>query len=114
MDKKFLGLVLFFIVLLASEETVIRSEAQRKICQVRSRTFKGMCFNNRKCNQCCLQEDYLGVQTDLVETSTFCSRVELRIAPPSSGRLPAQDWCPRLHLVVPDISVVSDFMEKRC
>ncbi|KAL6196824.1 hypothetical protein ACLB2K_032437 [Fragaria x ananassa] len=64
MDRKFLGLVFFFIVLLASEETVIRSEAQTKPkpkqCLVPSGTFVGMCFDNSRCNQACIEEEYVG------------------------------------------------------
>ncbi|KAL6201438.1 hypothetical protein ACLB2K_025152 [Fragaria x ananassa] len=57
---------------------------------------------------------YRRVHTDLVETSTFCSGVELRIAPPSFGHLPAQGWCSLLPLAVPDIFIASNFMEERC
>ncbi|KAL6133856.1 hypothetical protein ACLB2K_066089 [Fragaria x ananassa] len=39
-------------------------------------------------------------------------RWEPPIAPPSSGRLSAEDWCPELHIVVPDLKMVFDFDEK--
>ncbi|KAL6214397.1 hypothetical protein ACLB2K_013831 [Fragaria x ananassa] len=44
-------------------------------------------------------------------TSSFCSG-GAPIAPPSSGRLSAQDWCPKLRIVVPDLKMVFDFNEK--
>ncbi|KAK9937385.1 hypothetical protein M0R45_014179 [Rubus argutus] len=56
MDRKFLGLVLFFIVLLTSQETVIHSEA--KICEVPSKTFKGPCIKDKNCQVRCHSEGY--------------------------------------------------------
>ncbi|PRQ30387.1 putative oxidoreductase [Rosa chinensis] len=56
MDRKFLGLVLFFVILLTSQETVLQSEA--KICEYPSRTFKGLCVKDKNCVVRCRSEGY--------------------------------------------------------
>ncbi|PRQ30386.1 putative defensin, plant [Rosa chinensis] len=73
MDRKFLGLLLFFIILLNSQEMVIRSEA--KICEVPSKTFKGLCVKDRNCVVRCHSEGYGNGKCSHVRRQCMCLKI---------------------------------------
>ncbi|KAL5707879.1 hypothetical protein ACHQM5_018732 [Ranunculus cassubicifolius] len=48
-----LGCVLLVLLLIFSHETMEMVDA-KKICEVKSLSFKGICLSNRKCNSACI------------------------------------------------------------
>ncbi|TQD90908.1 hypothetical protein C1H46_023511 [Malus baccata] len=56
MERNYFGLVLFFIILLTSNEMVMHSEA--RVCDVPSKTFRGLCFRDTHCIVKCHSEGY--------------------------------------------------------
>ncbi|KAB2623355.1 defensin D2-like [Pyrus ussuriensis x Pyrus communis] len=56
MERNLFGLVLFFIILLTSQEMVMHSEA--RICEEPSKTFRGLCFKDANCIVRCRSEGH--------------------------------------------------------
>ncbi|OWM69451.1 defensin-like protein 1 [Punica granatum] len=71
--KRSMGLFLMLLIVLASQEAVMPTEA--RICESKSHRFRGVCMSNSNCASVCHNEGFPGGRCRGVRKRCFCTKV---------------------------------------
>ncbi|CAK7353408.1 unnamed protein product [Dovyalis caffra] len=73
MEKKFFGLVLLLLIVLASQEMVVPTEA--RVCLSQSHQYKGTCIRGHNCAMVCKTEGFAGGECKGFRRRCFCAKL---------------------------------------
>ncbi|EEF49129.1 8.4 kDa sulfur-rich protein precursor, putative [Ricinus communis] len=73
MEKRFFGVFLLLLIVLASQEAIVPTEA--RVCESQSHYFKGPCLRDHNCAMVCRNEAFSGGRCKGVRRRCFCTKL---------------------------------------